>query len=87
MVHYELPVKVRLDEDLVYVARCPVIPGCVSQGATLDEAIANLNDAIRACIDVMTEDQSPLLSVLKEFEVLEQSLKPTQAERDLLVTV
>ncbi len=69
MVHYELPVKVRLDEDLVYVARCPVIPGCVSQGATLEEAIAHLNDAIRACIDVMTEDHSPLLDVVRDFAV------------------
>lgn len=66
---YQLPVRVRLDEDLVYIARCPVVPGCVSQGDTLETALANLQDALQACVDVMKEDNSAILAVLEEFRV------------------
>jgi predicted RNase H-like HicB family nuclease len=39
-------VTVEADEDGVFVAECPALPGCVSQGKTRDEAIANIKDAI-----------------------------------------
>ncbi|MEK7994535.1 MAG: type II toxin-antitoxin system HicB family antitoxin, partial [Planctomycetota bacterium] len=34
------------DENGVWIAECPSIPGCVSQGATHDEAMANIREAI-----------------------------------------
>jgi predicted RNase H-like HicB family nuclease len=34
------------DEDGVWVVECPSIPGCVSQGETRDEALANIREAI-----------------------------------------
>jgi predicted RNase H-like HicB family nuclease len=43
------------DEDGVWVAECPSIPGCVSQGKTRDEAIANIQEAIAACLEVRAE--------------------------------
>ncbi len=39
-------VVIEPDEDGVFVAECPTLPGCISQGATRDEAIANIKDAI-----------------------------------------
>ena len=33
------------------LAECPVIPGCVSQGKTEDEALANIREAIAACVE------------------------------------
>lgn len=39
-------VHIEPDEDDVFVAECPTLPGCVSQGATRAEAIANIKDAI-----------------------------------------
>jgi antitoxin HicB len=33
------------DEDGVFVAECPTLPGCVSQGKTRDEAVANIRRA------------------------------------------
>lgn len=39
-------VLIEQDEDGVFVATCPALPGCVSQGATRDEARANLADAM-----------------------------------------
>lgn len=35
------------DEDGVWVIECPAIPGCVSQGQTREEALTNIEDAIR----------------------------------------
>ncbi len=43
------------DEDGVWVIECPAIPGCVSQGATRDEALKNIEDAIRLCLQVRSE--------------------------------
>jgi len=34
------------DEDGVFVAQCPALPGCISQGATREEAQANIEEAI-----------------------------------------
>ena len=35
------------DEDGVFIAECPTLPGCISQGKTRAEAVANIRDAIR----------------------------------------
>lgn len=39
-------VHIEPDEDGVFVAECPTLPGCVSQGTTRDEALRNIKDAI-----------------------------------------
>ncbi len=39
------------DKDGGYVAECPALPGCVSEGDTREEAIANIKDAIRASLE------------------------------------
>jgi len=43
------------DEDGVWIAECPSIPGCVSQGDTRAAALANVQDAIRLCLEVRAE--------------------------------
>ena len=47
-------------EDGYYVAECPSLPGCVSQGKTKEEAIANIKDAIRGYIAALEEDGLPV---------------------------
>lgn len=37
---------VQPDEDGVFVAECPTLPGCISQGVTRQEALTNIQDAI-----------------------------------------
>jgi predicted RNase H-like HicB family nuclease len=37
--------------DGVWVVECPSLPGCVSQGATEAEALENIKDAIRLCVE------------------------------------
>ena len=49
------------DEDGAWIAECPSIPGCVSQGTTRDEALANVEEAIAACLEVRAEQGIPLL--------------------------
>lgn len=53
-------VNIDRDEDGVWVVECPSIPGCVSQGATKDEALENVRDAIRVCLEVRAERGMPL---------------------------
>jgi len=58
------------DEDGVWVAECPSIPGCVSQGATHDEALANVREAIAACLEVRAERGLPLTVEMQQVEVV-----------------
>ena len=39
-------VVIEPDEDGVFVAECPALPGCISQGKTRVEALANITDAM-----------------------------------------
>ena len=43
------------DEDGVWVAECPAIPGCVSQGVTREESLQNIQEAIKLCREVRVE--------------------------------
>ncbi|MCA1816341.1 MAG: type II toxin-antitoxin system HicB family antitoxin [Acidobacteria bacterium] len=48
------------DEDGVWIAECPAIPGCVSQGATKQEAVENVKEAVALCLEVRVEKGLPL---------------------------
>ena len=48
---HELPVILTPDEDGGFVVECPVIPGCISQGDTRDEALTNIREAIELCLE------------------------------------
>ena len=43
----KLLITIYQDEDGVFIAECPSIPGCVSQGKTEEEAEKNIRDAIK----------------------------------------
>ncbi|TDA70382.1 MAG: type II toxin-antitoxin system HicB family antitoxin [Clostridia bacterium] len=47
-------------EDGYWVAECPSLPGCISQGRTKEEAIANIREAIQGYIAAMEEDHLPV---------------------------
>ena len=57
------------DEDGVFVAECPAIPGCLSQGATESEAIANVREAIKEYLEVQAEKGMPLTVSTRQVEV------------------
>ena len=62
-------VTIERDEDGVFVAECPSIPGCVSQGETREQAIVNVQDAIRQCLEVRAERGMPLTVTTHEVEI------------------
>jgi predicted RNase H-like HicB family nuclease len=47
-------------EDGYWVAECPSLPGCVTQGRSREEAVANGRDAIREYITALEEDHLPV---------------------------
>ena len=49
-------VLITQDEDGVFVASCPAIPGCHTQGQTYEEAEKNIQEAIRLCLKVAEKD-------------------------------
>ncbi len=57
------------DEDGIWIAECPSIPGCVSQGQTRDEALANVKEAIALCLEVRAEQGMPLTVETRQVEV------------------
>jgi predicted RNase H-like HicB family nuclease len=62
-------VTIDRDEDGIWIAECPSIPGCVSQGETKDEALENIKDAIRLCLEVRAEQGLPLTVETRQVEV------------------
>lgn len=60
--YFRLPYRIILhpDETGGYVAAIPDLPGCVSQGETAQEALAMLEDAKRAWIEIALEDGIPV---------------------------
>lgn len=48
------------DEDGYIVAECPSLPGCLSQGRTREEALANIAEAIRGYIESLRKHGEPI---------------------------
>ena len=57
------------DEDGVWIAECPSIPGCVSQGKTRTEAVDNVREAIGLCLEVRAERGLALTVETSQVEV------------------
>ncbi len=53
-----LKVVIEEDEEVGgYVVSCPSLPGCFSQGDTIEEALENIKEAIQACLESLGEDE------------------------------
>lgn len=68
----KLRVLIEVDEDGVFVAECPSLPGCVSQGKTRAEAVANIKDAIEGYLASLKKHDEPAPLPITE-EVIEVS--------------
>jgi predicted RNase H-like HicB family nuclease len=66
----KLLITIYPDEDGVFIAECPSIPGCVSQGKTEEEAEENVRAAIKECLEVRAEKGLPLTVTTREVEVV-----------------
>ncbi|WP_205668628.1 type II toxin-antitoxin system HicB family antitoxin [Ammoniphilus sp. CFH 90114] len=65
----KLPVIFYPGEDGMVFAKCPVLPGCVSQGKTRNEALENIKEAIEGCIEVRREMGWPDTEEMIDVEV------------------
>ena len=63
-------VLITQDEDGVFVAEAPALPGCVSQGRTRAEAVANIQEAIEAYLESLKAHGDPVPPSIDE-EVVE----------------
>ncbi|HEX8281134.1 MAG TPA: type II toxin-antitoxin system HicB family antitoxin [Chthoniobacterales bacterium] len=52
-MHYKVTL---IETEEGFSVSCPALRGCHSQGATRDEALANIRDAIRAWLEIEAED-------------------------------
>ena len=57
----EIKIRLEKDEDGIYVATCPSLSGCITQGRTEQEAIKNIREAIRLHLRCLAEDGLPLI--------------------------
>ena len=48
------------DEDGIFVAECPSLPGCISQGKTRKKALENIQDAIKGYLESLRKHNEPL---------------------------
>lgn len=53
---FNFPVLITQDEDGIFVADVPAIPGCHTQGGTYEEVLRNVKDAIVLCLSVAKTD-------------------------------
>jgi predicted RNase H-like HicB family nuclease len=69
MLAMKLIVTLERDETGMIVVECPAIPGCVSQGKTEEEAMANVREAIQVCMEARAANGMPLTVATREVEV------------------
>lgn len=63
-------VLIQQDEDGMYVAEVPSLPGCISQGATREEAVTNVREAIAAYLESLEKQGEPVPPPITE-EIVE----------------
>ena len=65
----KLLVTLEKDETGMLVVECPAIPGCVSEGRTEEEALANIREAIEGCLAARAAHGMPPNIEIREVEV------------------
>jgi len=72
-VYVKFRVLIAQDEDGVFVAEVPSLPGCLSQGTTREEAVLNVREAIEAYLESLKERGEPIPPPIDE-EVVEVAI-------------
>ncbi len=61
------------DEDGIYIAECPALPGCISQDETREQALENINDAIKGYLESLKKHNEPIPPSIYE-EIIEVNI-------------
>ena len=69
---YKYRILIEKDENGIYIASCPALQGCYSQGDTVDEALQNIKDAIQLHIEALQAlgETIPIEILIEEVEVV-----------------
>ena len=59
-------IEISRDEDGAYVAKAPALPGCISEGKTRKEAVANIKDAIGGYLASLKRHREPVPPPIEE---------------------
>jgi len=81
MVRYRYTVVVERDENGMYVAYCPALQGCYTQGETYEEVMKNIREAIELNIEARKEmgEEIPIEMAIEEVEINEPETKAHKA--------
>lgn len=66
-MNMKFQVLIQRDEDGKYIASCPAIKGCHSQGDTYEEALENVTEAMELCIEYLAEKNKKEFKELKSY--------------------
>jgi antitoxin HicB len=64
---------IEVDEDGAFVAHCPALPGCISQGKTRTEAESNIKEAIEGYLESLKKHGEPIPPSITE-EIIEVAI-------------
>ena len=65
-INMKYRIIIEQDEDGIFVAECPSLPGCVSQGKTREEAVKNIKDAIEGYLESLKKHNEPIPPSIEE---------------------
>ena len=60
-------VLIQKDEDGAFVAKCPSLPGCISQGKTREEALVNIKDAVSGYLQSLKKHNESIPYIEEEL--------------------
>lgn len=69
----KLRILINQDEDGMFVAECPTLPGCISQGKTRQEVVENIREAIELYIESLESHDDPIPPSIDE-EIIDIAL-------------
>jgi antitoxin HicB len=62
-------VTIEQDEDGRFMAQCPALPGCISEGTNREEAVTNIKDAIEGYLASLKKRNEPIPPPIEEETV------------------
>jgi antitoxin HicB len=63
-------IEIEQDEDGMFVATVPSLPGCISQGTSRSEALENIQDAAQGYLESLRKHDEPIPPPIEE-EIIE----------------
>jgi len=57
-------ILIEQDEDGIFIAECPTLPGCISQGKNRKEVLINIQDAIKGYLESLRKHNEPVPYVI-----------------------